>query len=71
MYSIPQIPTCWQLAKVRVAYGVVADFTLALFPISIVWNLKVDMKTKFGLVSLMCLGVLYVCVSSEPMIYTD
>jgi len=53
--------TYQSLANVVTAYGTAADFVLALFPILIIWKLQVDKKTKFGLVGLMCLGVL--CVS--------
>lgn len=51
-----------KLTKSHSAYGVAADLVLAIFPVFIIWNLQVSRRTKLGLASLMCLGVL--CVLS-------
>ena len=36
--------------------SVVSDFTLAAFPILLLWRVQIDLKTKIGLWSIMCLG---------------
>ena len=36
------------------------DFALAILPVSIVWNLKMNIKRKVGLCILLGLGILYV-----------
>ena len=35
------------------------DLTLALLPITIMWNLQLSLKRKFGISTVMGLGVLY------------
>lgn len=55
---------CWKptvSANVSIAnasFGTAMDFILALLPCTIVWNLKVDMKTKMGLIAFLSVGVL-------------
>lgn len=36
------------------------DLALALLPITIMWNLQISLKKKFGICGLMGLGVLWV-----------
>lgn len=43
---------------VLLGYGVAADLALALFPITILWNLQLPRTTKLGLAGIMSLGVL-------------
>lgn len=40
-------------------YSAFVDFALALFPITIVWDLKLSMKKRVGLSVLLGLGVLW------------
>ena len=35
------------------------DFTIAYYPILILWKVQLDLRTKVGLCCMMCLGVLY------------
>jgi hypothetical protein len=61
---LPTEKQCWNpsiSANVSVAnasFGTAVDFLLALLPCTIVWGLKVDMKTKLGLMAFLSLGVL-------------
>lgn len=54
---------CWKpsvSANVSIAnasWGTAMDFVLALLPCTIVWNLKVNMKTKMGLIAFLSVGV--------------
>ena len=43
-----------------VGWNAFMDFALAILPVSIVGNLKMDMKRKVGLCILLGLGILYV-----------
>ena len=42
----------------KIAYGTFIDFLLVLLPISIVWNLKMNMTKKVGLCALLGTGIL-------------
>lgn len=42
------------------AYSAATDFTLALLPWAILWNLQMKRREKFGVAVAMSLGVLYV-----------
>lgn len=42
------------------AYSSFTDLVLALFPILIIWKLKMETRIKLGLIGVMSLGVLYV-----------
>jgi hypothetical protein len=66
-WDVEILPTdkhCWNpsvstnVSIANSAFGTAMDFTLALLPCTIVWNLKVDLKTKLALMFLLSLGVL-------------
>lgn len=42
------------------AFGAATDLLYALFPILVIWPLKMPRKRKIQLASIMCLGTLYV-----------
>ncbi|KAE8147068.1 hypothetical protein BDV25DRAFT_161145 [Aspergillus avenaceus] len=59
------------IALVGIAYAAsviaaIADFTLGLMPIFIVWNLQMNRKTKVALAGIMGMGCLYVLPTSSP-----
>jgi hypothetical protein len=57
---------CWDphtytnIALTQGAYSAFTDFFLALFPIYMVWNLRLNITKKLGLCLLMGFGILYV-----------
>ena len=44
--------------KANTAYSAFCDFVLAVFPISIMWNLQMPLRRKIGICCLMGLGIL-------------
>lgn len=50
---------------VSLGVNVIADFTLALLPITFVWNAKMELKTKISVVGVLGLGLLYVFVQNH------
>lgn len=65
-WDVEMLPTekqCWNpsvsadMSIANSSFGAVMDFVLALIPCTIVWNLKVAMKTKLGLMAFLSLGI--------------
>lgn len=66
-WDVEILPTdkhCWNpslsanVSITNASIGTAMDFILALLPCTIVWNLKVDLKTKLVLMAFLSLGVL-------------
>lgn len=54
------------------SYGAFMDFALALLPITIVWNLKLDMKRKIGLCLLLGTGIFTgICAAIKTTLLED
>lgn len=49
---------CWTATDKPSGYGVVLDFIFALYPVTIFWKLRVDIKVKIGLMLLFATGLL-------------
>ncbi|KAL8793860.1 MAG: hypothetical protein Q9195_003586 [Heterodermia aff. obscurata] len=47
-----------KIVLVQAVISVVSDFSFAILPIVFLWRVQIDLKTKFGLWTLMCLGFL-------------
>ena len=47
-----------KIVLVQAVISVVSDFSFAILPIVFLWRVQIDLKTKLGLWTLMCLGFL-------------
>ena len=47
-----------KIVLVQAVISVVSDFSFAILPIVFLWRVQIDLKTKMGLWTLMCLGFL-------------
>lgn len=59
--ALATIPT-----YISFSMNVLTDWTLALLPVSFVWNAKMDRKTKFSVVGLLAIGSMFVCQNYLP-----
>lgn len=46
------------LAYVYSAFSVITDFTFAILPAFVIWNLQLKMRAKFALIVLVTMGCL-------------
>lgn len=51
---------------VSILLGVVSDWYLAILPITLVWNIKMEKKAKISIVAVLAIGSMFVTLEAAP-----
>jgi hypothetical protein len=47
------------------------DLTIGLLPVALIWNLRMNQRTKAAIVGILGIGCMFVTLSPPPPLYTD